>query len=111
MNYRAERVNSLIHEELSKIIMRELELPALATLTNIDTSIDLNRAVVKISVLPLDKADAVLGILNHNIRHLEYLLMKKINIKPMPRIVFKIDYGIERAANIEKIFIENKINK
>src|SRR3989344_2877081 len=110
MNYRAERVNSLIHEELSKIIMRELELPALATLTNIDTSIDLNRAVVKISVLPLDKADAVLGILNHNIRHLQYLLMKKINIKPMPRIVFKIDYGIERAANIEKIFIENKIN-
>ena len=41
--------------------------------------------------------------------HLQYLLMKRVNIKPLPRIIFEIDHGIEKLAKIEKLLIDDKI--
>ncbi|MEK7193787.1 MAG: 30S ribosome-binding factor RbfA [Patescibacteria group bacterium] len=111
MKHRVERVNNLIQEELSKIIVKELEFPALVTITEVETSKDLSQALVKFSVLPSEKSEEVLKILNKNLRHLQYLLMKKINIKPMPRISFEIDWGLEKAAEIEKILLNDKINE
>ena len=111
MHYRAERVNNLIQKELSKIIVKELEFPALVTLTGVSVSDNFEQAVIGFSVLPSDKSDEALKILNRNLRHLQYLLMKKINIKPMPQIVFKIDRGLEKAADIEKIMLKDKIGE
>lgn len=104
--YRSERVGSLIQEELNKIILREIEIPcALITVTQIEVSKDLDRAIVYFSVLPSDKVKETLEILNKKQPRLQYLLMKKINIKPMPRISFKIDYGPEKAAKVEKALL------
>lgn len=50
-------------------------------------------------------------ILEKNRGYLQHLLIKKINIKPMPKIVFKIDRGIEAASKVEKILIEDRIKK
>ena len=122
MQHRIERINSLIKEELGKIILKELEFPdTLVTLTEVNTSNDIDKAVVGVSVLcpygtsperrPPEKSAEVLRILNRNIRHLRYLLMKKINIKPMPQIVFEIDYGLEKAAEIEKLLLKDKIGE
>jgi ribosome-binding factor A len=36
---------------------------------------------------------------------MQFLLNRKMNIKPMPRINFLLDEGLEKAAAIEKIFI------
>ena len=38
-------------------------------------------------------------------RRLKHLLYEKIHIKPMPELRFKIDYGLENAAELEKTFI------
>lgn len=104
--FRYERVSSLIQAELNKIILREIETPGvLITITQIEVAKDLERAIVYFSVLPSDKAREVLGVLNKNRAHLQYLLMKKINIKPMPKISFKIDYGPEKAAQVEKALL------
>jgi len=32
---------------------------------------------------------------------------QKINIKPMPRIMFEIDHGAMNAATVEKVFLEH----
>ena len=40
--------------------------------------------------------------------YFQHLLLKKINIKPMPRIVFVIDHGFENAALVEKLWEEDK---
>ncbi len=119
MKHRAERVSNLIQEELSKIIVKELEfpsagsgqVPALVTLTGVSVSDNFEQAIIGFSVLPSDKSEEVLKILNKNLRHLQYLLMKKINIKPMPQIRFEIDHGLEKAADIEKLLLEDKINE
>src|SRR5271157_3626922 len=108
MNRRPERVSSLIKEELAKIIQREIEFNGfLVTLTDIDVDSKLGRAVVNFSVIPSDYFGDAFKILNRNKKHLQYLLMKKINIKPMPEILFKMDRGLENAALVEKILLED----
>lgn len=109
MNYRPLRVAKLIKEELGMIIEKELEFPgALFTITEIEVNKKLETARVEFSVFPSSSAEEVLKILEKSAGRLQYLLMKKINIKPMPRIFFEIDRGPENAARVEKIFLESK---
>ena len=92
--------------------MKETEFPgALVTITEVRISKDTDRAVVGVSVLPSEESEEALKILNQNIRHLQYLLMKKINVRPMPQIIFEIDYGLEKAAEIEKLLLQDKIGE
>ena len=110
MNFRSERVSKLIREELSKIIIREVEFPdALVTITTVEVDKKLERAKVSVSVIPSSAGDAALAELEKHTGHLQYLLMKKINIKPMPRILFSIDRGLENAAKVEKLLDEGKM--
>lgn len=104
MKHRIERVNSLIQEELGKIIIKEFEFPnILVTITFVITMKDMDSAVVYFSSIPFEKSKDALAILNRNVSHLQYLLMKKMNIRPMPRISFKIDTGSEKAVEVESI--------
>jgi len=109
MNFRSERVGKLIREELSKMILREVELPALATITEVEVDKKLDGARVKLSVIPSKEDKNVLAILQAHAGHFQYLLLRKINIKPMPRIFFDIDHGFENAALVEKILGQDTI--
>ncbi|MBI3046235.1 MAG: 30S ribosome-binding factor RbfA [Candidatus Harrisonbacteria bacterium] len=107
MYQRHQRVESLIREELDKLILKELEFPgALMTVVGVEAQKDLDYAAVKVSVIPAEKGEEVLKILIQNQKNLRHLLLKKINIKPMPEIRFKLDLGLEKAAEIEKTFIK-----
>ncbi len=130
MGHRPEQVSNLIKEELSEIISREIEFPdLLVTITEVEVDKKLSEAVISFSVLsmcggcpmanqchsqenePPKDFEIALKILEKNRRHLQYLLMKKINIKPMPQIRFKVDKGLEKAAEIEKILLDDKMKK
>ena len=112
MKHRIGKVNSLIMEELGKIILKEMEFPGLlVTLTEVETSDKMDRAVVDFSVLPSEKANEALKILNRSASRLQHLLTEQIHLKPMPHIVFRIDQGPEEAAKIEKLFLEDKIEE
>lgn len=129
MKYRQERLSSLIQEELSKIILRNIDFSGcLVTLTNVEIDEKLSRAVVNFSVLspcqgcpgryfeqcaegtPQD-SQSVLKILEKNRKGFQYLLAKKIKIKSIPEIIFKIDKGPEKAAEVEKVLLNDKMNK
>ncbi len=105
--HRYQRVESLILEELNKIILRELEFPAdLVTVTSVQAQKDLEVAVINVSVLPTSKSEQVVEILNKNSKRLRFLLLRKINIKPMPILNFRVDYGPEKAAEVERVFLK-----
>ncbi|MEE8131476.1 MAG: 30S ribosome-binding factor RbfA [Candidatus Paceibacterota bacterium] len=107
MFHRPERVSSLIQEELGKIISREVEFPeCLVTITSVDVDNKLDRAVVNFSVIPSKNSEEVLKILKKAAGHLQHLLLEKLSIKPLPRIFFEIDYGSEKAAEVEKLLME-----
>lgn len=111
MNFRSERVGKLIREELSLMVLREVELPALATITEVVVDKNLESARVEVSVIPSASAaeKAVLEALTARAGHFQHLLLKKINIKPMPRISFAIDHGPENAAKVEKLLEQDTI--
>jgi ribosome-binding factor A len=89
-HFRPARVSDLIIEELNNIILREIEIPdVLITINDVEVTKDLEKAAVKISVYPSEKTGQVMKILEKNCRKMQYLLMKKINIKPMPKIIFQ----------------------
>ncbi len=106
--YRPLRVSSLIQEELSKIIQRYVDFPegALVTVSEVNVSPDLEKAEVKISVIPTDLSKESLVILNKSAGRLQHLLNRKLNIKPMPRIDFEVDYGLAKAAEVEKLLLK-----
>ena len=110
MNHRPERVESLIEHELANIISREIELEAgaIATVTGVAVDKKLEHAHIKISVLPSSGEEKALQVFKKAQGTLQYLLTKKLNIKPMPRIEFKLDHGAEAAARIEKLLIESE---
>jgi ribosome-binding factor A len=105
--FRSDRVRELIREELSKIIIREMEFPdALVTITDVEVEKKLEHAKVMVGVIPSSAAPAALAALEKRAGHLQHLLTNKLNIKPMPRISFAIDHGTENAASIEKLLLD-----
>ena len=110
--FRSQRVSSLICEELSKILEREMEFPgALVTITEVEVEKKLESARVMVSVIPSERGSDALLALGKEAGHLQHLLNRKMNIKPMPRIIFELDHGIENAAQVEKRLLEEEEKK
>jgi ribosome-binding factor A len=116
--HRTERVNKLIREQLSKIIVKELEFPdVLVTLTQVETDKKMEHAKVGVSVVPaFAKATAgertsaeakVMRELERKTGWMQLLLFVKINIRPMPMIAFKVDRGYENAAEVERALLKD----
>jgi ribosome-binding factor A len=106
--YRADRVSKVIREELAKIIIREMEFDgALPTITTVDVDKKLEHATVNVSVIPSRAGDDVVNALTKNAGQLQHLLNRKMNIRPMPRIMFALDRGMENAAQVEKLLEED----
>lgn len=90
--HRPKRISSLIKEELSKLLVKEIEIPdSLITITDVEVSNNLENAKVKITVYPPQKSPEALEILNKARGRLQFLLTRKLNIKPMPRIAFSLE--------------------
>ncbi len=104
MSQRIQRVNELIKQEISKILLKEVDFAALlVTITNVDTSPDLKNCKVKISVIPTDKSDLALKIIQRNIYNLQQELNKKITLKFVPKLKFEIDQIENKAQRIEEL--------
>ncbi len=87
--YRREKLNSLIQQELSKILEREIELEnTLITVIETKTTKDLKETKIKISVFPDQKKEKAKKIIEDKQKEIEYQLFKKINIKKLPKLIF-----------------------
>jgi ribosome-binding factor A len=106
MNFRPLRVANLLRDELGMMIARELEFPgALVTITEVEVKKKMDVANILVSVLPSEKSDEALRILQASRGELQYKLVRKLNIKPMPQFIFSIDHGPENAAAVEKALL------
>ena len=103
---RKERGSELVRNELSTLIMRELELDAIMTIMRVEITDKLAAAHIYVGMLPNKKTDKVLGVLNKRVKYLERQLLAKINIKPMPELIFHLDKGSLNAAEVERALLE-----
>lgn len=104
MSNRIPQVNELIKEELGKIILQEVEVPEgnLITVTRVETVPNLSQSYVYISDFGKNKEE-VFDLLKKDIYHLQQELNKRLNMRPIPKIIFKEEKETEKAAQIEEL--------
>jgi len=105
MSERIHRINKLIQEELGKIFLDDIDLSRdiLVTITRVDTAPNLSTTKVFVSVLPDKQSERVFKILNRIIYHIQQSLNKRLNMRPIPKIIFKKEEGTSQAAKVEGV--------
>jgi len=103
--YRREKINSILIHEIGDILLKEMEFPlgVLVTVTNAEATEDFKEAKIFVSVLPFKESQRILEILGKNIYHIQQFLNKRLRMKPVPKIFFKIDPSIEQADKVERL--------
>lgn len=109
MTKRIEKVNSLLGQEIGKIISRDFDFTgAIVTVTRINATPNLIEAKAYISVFPEEKTGNAVELLNHNVRSIQQQINKAVNMRPVPKIFFVRDKTIDEAIRVEKLLKELK---
>ena len=105
MTNRLDRVNEVIKEEVSQALLRELDLEEgiLVTVIRVDTSKTLEHSRVWLSIYPEEKAEKVFEQINKQIYDIQQIVNKRLHMKPIPKIIFKIDKGGQAVGEVEEI--------
>jgi ribosome-binding factor A len=100
---RNERIASLIEQEISKIIVQDIRDPRLGFVTVIKAVVspDLKEAVIYFS--SLDKRTEALEVLNKARGYIKGILARRIRIRFMPEIHFRLDDSYERGKKIDAL--------
>jgi ribosome-binding factor A len=102
--HRAQRVSSLLKEEVSWILERELKDPevSMVTIVEVELSKDFRLARVYFSSLASDEqALAELKALNKASPFIRKLLYRRLDLKMIPELTFERDTAFEYARRIE----------
>ena len=108
MSLRIEKVNELIRSLIGEILTRELSLKpgVFITVSRVDTSSDLRYTRIFLSIFPEKDIEYVEKTLEKEIYKIQGELNKKLSMKPLPKIQFKIDMTEAKADIIEKLLKE-----
>lgn len=106
MSRRTDRVSDLLRAELADLMLREVHDPRvkLASVTEVEVTPDLGRAVVRISVLGDDKQrqETIEG-LRHARGFLRTELARRLRLRATPELVFELDRGAEHLQQITEL--------
>ncbi len=107
---RSTRVGDLIREEIADIIMHRLRDPRLGfvTVTGVEISEDLRHATIYLSILEDSKRDDTLNIVKASASFIRGELGKRLRIKYIPLLTFRIDESIEYGLKIDRLLDEIK---
>jgi ribosome-binding factor A len=104
MSYRIERVNQLIRQEISELLLRQIKDPRLGNFLSInavETAPDLKNAKVYVSCICTDEEKKeIMSTLETASGYLHKELTKRIKMRYVPALSFYWDNTIERASHI-----------
>ncbi len=108
MSRRTSRVNDLLREELSALLLKGVKDPRVAhglvTITEVQVSPDLRHATVFVSHLGNeDERAEVLEGLQHSAHYLHRELMHRLDMRSVPELIFRFDPSIERGARLAEL--------
>lgn len=95
-----ELLREILADELAGLDDDRLEL---ASITGVDTSAELSRAVVYISVLDEEAADQALEALEEHRGRLKQALARSAAVRKVPDLVFASDPSISAGERIDEI--------
>jgi len=109
MSQRIQKINELIKQEISKILLKEIDFTdILVTVNSADTSSDLKNCKIKISIIPTDKSDFALEVIQKKIYHIQQEFNKKLHLRYSPKLSFGIDQIEIKAQRIEELLSKSK---
>lgn len=109
---RLERINQLLKKQIGEIFLREINFnDALVTITDVLVSGNLQEAKIRITVLPENQEKKVLDILFRNIFDIQQVLNRKLNMRPVPKIIFEIDRGTKSEYEIDRLLSAAKLKQ
>ncbi|MCE5195043.1 MAG: 30S ribosome-binding factor RbfA [Nitrospiraceae bacterium] len=102
---RSQRVGDLIREEIADIIMNKVKDPRIGfiTVTGAEITDDLKHAKIFISILKEEEKKITFDVLNTAKGFIRSELSKRLKMKFIPSISFRIDASIEYGSKIEKL--------
>ncbi|MCX6720299.1 MAG: 30S ribosome-binding factor RbfA [Candidatus Staskawiczbacteria bacterium] len=102
---RIDKVNSLLQQEVGKILLRDFAFSPeiLVTLTRVETTGNLIEAKCYISVFPDSKADGIINALQKSVYDIQYKINRTLRMRPIPKIKFVKETEIAKAAKIEEL--------
>ena len=104
MTNRIDKVNSLLEHEIGNIVLRDFNFSgSLVTLTHVEATANLIEARAYISVMPEDKIDHVIAVLNKGAYDIQQKINSRLNMRPVPRIKFWADTITKEAARVEEL--------
>ena len=112
MTLKAEKIAGIIQKEISEIIQFSLKDPKIGfiTITDVTVTNDLSIAKNYVSFLgQKPREEAGMKALDRSRGYLRSELAKRMTIRKVPELIFKLDDSLERGNKIERIISE--INK
>lgn len=108
-NFRSGRVGEQMKKELSQLIQKEIKDPRIGfiTVTGVDVTNDLSQAKVYLSVMgDEEQKEQTIKTLEKTSGFLRSEIGKRIRLRHIPELLFKIDSSIEYGSHIEKLLGE-----
>jgi ribosome-binding factor A len=105
MSQRILKINELIRARVNDIILKDLSLKegVFVTITKVDTTPDLRYTRIFVSIFPEREIDYAIKTLGKEMYGIQGNLNKKLHMRPLPKIEFKLDMTESRADKIEKL--------
>lgn len=106
MSRRTDRVSDLLRAELSDLLLRDVHDPRvkLASVTEVEVTTDLKRAIVRVSVLGDDaQRQGTIEGLRHARGFLRTELARRLRLRATPELNFELDRGAEHSQRISDI--------
>ncbi len=102
---RSVRVSDLIREEVADIIMYKIKHKNIGfvTVTGAKVSPDLRNATIFLSVLKDDEKEKTVRKLNESKSFIKGELGRRLKMKYIPKIIFKIDEAVEYGRKIDTL--------
>lgn len=111
MSTRQRKVGELLKSEVSDILRLKMKDPRLGfvTVTDVEVSADMQHARVFVSVLGSEsERDASLAVLKHAQSFVRQSLAKRLTMKTLPEIEFKLDTSADRGVRILELLEQIK---
>jgi ribosome-binding factor A len=103
MSERQGRVGNLIQECAARFIQHEANTNPLITVTRVDISPDLKRAIIFFTTIPDGKEADALIFLKRSASELRQYLKENAKMKRIPHLEFMLDAGERHRQHIDEI--------
>jgi len=108
-HHRIERINAIVKEVLSELVLREIKDPrvGLVTIVTVRTAPDFSSARVYFSVMgDAEQREATLKILRGASRYFRHVISDELGVRTSPELIWEYDDSLDRAFRIAEILKE-----